>query len=243
NAILVVAGDVEVDEVRALAEKHYGVLPSRDVPPRSHPQEPPSWAARELEMTHEQATQPNWTRTWLAPSYQHGRSEHAPALQVLSEILGGGTTSRLYQKLVVEDGLAVSLSSWYRPQALGPATFGVSITPSDGNIELLAEAVAQEIELLRREGPSDQELSRAKRQLTASAIFVQDDISGLANVVGSALASGRSIDDLRRWPSEIEAITAADISAAIDYVFRDNRAVTGRLLPAPESAASKEAGQ
>ena len=98
NAILVVAGDVTAAQVRPLAEKYYGVLARGQVPPRMRPQEPPQRAARRLEMRDARVRQPTWRRSYLAPSRMAGESQHSLPLRALSEILGGGPTSRLYRR-------------------------------------------------------------------------------------------------------------------------------------------------
>ncbi|MEK9661255.1 MAG: pitrilysin family protein, partial [Alphaproteobacteria bacterium] len=97
NAVLVVAGDVEAEAVLELAKSHYGSIPRGDVPERVRPAEPPHRGMREVVHSDPRVEQPGWTRRYLAPSYSKGGHEHAYALAVLSQILGGGTTGRLYR--------------------------------------------------------------------------------------------------------------------------------------------------
>ena len=103
NAILIIAGDVTVDQVRPLAEKYYGVIAKRDVPVRSRPQEPTQFAPRRVTLESAEVKQGQWSRQYQAPSYRIGPKEDVYALEVLAEILGGNTTSRLYRRLVVDD--------------------------------------------------------------------------------------------------------------------------------------------
>jgi len=94
NAVLVVEGDVTMDELKPLAEKYYGAIPRGPEITRTRTTEPPATADRRVILENERVTQPSWSRRYLAPSYRYGDTEHAYALQVLSEIIGGGASSR-----------------------------------------------------------------------------------------------------------------------------------------------------
>ena len=106
NAILIVAGAVDPGEVRRLATKYYGAIPAKNLISRNRVEEPLQIAARRLTMESKQVGQASWSRRYSAPSYRYGETKHAFALQVLNAIIGGGTTSRLYQSLVVDKSLA-----------------------------------------------------------------------------------------------------------------------------------------
>ena len=125
NATLIVAGDVETAEVRVLAERHFGPLAARSVPPRLRLEEPPHYAAIRLEMKSPRAAQPSWRRFYLAPSYRAGATQHVFALQILAEILAGSADSRLHKALVLDKKLALSVGAGYSPSARGLAEFGV----------------------------------------------------------------------------------------------------------------------
>ena len=106
NAVVVVAGDVEPEEVLALAQEHYGDLePDPAVTPRERPQEPPQVAARRLVMEDARVGQPYVVRTYLAPERDPGAQEEAAALTILARVLGGSpTTSVLGQRLQLGTG-------------------------------------------------------------------------------------------------------------------------------------------
>src|SRR5690606_25941354 len=118
NAILIVAGDVTADEVRRLAEKHYGRHPKREITERVRVKEPPQLAARRLTMTDDRVREPSFSRSYLAPARKPGETGEAYALIVLAEILGGGHTSRLHRALVIGNGPAASAGAWYDSIAL-----------------------------------------------------------------------------------------------------------------------------
>jgi zinc protease len=232
NAILIVAGDVETAEVRALAERIYGPLEARPTPARLRLEEPPHRAAVRLEMKNPRVAQPSWRRIYIAPSYRAGASEHAYALQVLAEILGGGAESRLYKSLVLKQEIALSASADYGPSAIGLSTFGLFATPKPGiAIADLEAAVDQELHRLAEQGVEPEEVKRAERRMQAAAIYAGDSAGGPANIIGTALAIGQSLEDVAAWPDRIGAVTPAEVEAAAKAVLIERNSATGILLP------------
>ena len=119
NAILVVAGDVTVDEVKRLAEATYGKIPANpEVETRSRPQEPPHIAARRLTLKDPRAGNASFHRYYIVPSYVTAKPGEAEALDLLMKILADGSTSRLYRKLVVEDKVASTTGGDYSGYSL-----------------------------------------------------------------------------------------------------------------------------
>ena len=113
NAVLVVAGDVEPDTVRSMAERTYGkVARGPDLPPRIRPSEPEQNTRRSVTLTDRRVTVPSFSKSWVVPSYHRAKPGEAEALDLLSEILGGGTRSRLYQALVVKAGIAAGAGAY-----------------------------------------------------------------------------------------------------------------------------------
>ena len=232
NAILIVAGDVETAEVRVLAERHFGPLAARSVPPRLRLEEPPHYAAIRLEMKSPRAAQPSWRRFYLAPSYRAGATQHVYALQILAEILAGSADSRLHKALVLDKKLALSVGAGYSPSALGLAEFGVYATPKPGvAIADIEAAVEAELHRLLEHGVEAEEVAQAARRMQASAIYSQDSLSGPANIVGTALAIGRSLDEVAAWPDKLGAVTPAEVAAAARAVLVERNSATGILLP------------
>ena len=232
NAILVVAGAVAGEDVKELAEIYYGVIPKKQLDQRRRVQEPPQIAARRLTMDSEQVGQASWSRRYRAPSYKNGKTHHTYALQVLNKIIGGGTTSRLYRSLVVENNLAVSAGSWYRAENIGPSVFGFYASPQDGiSIEKLENAINSEINSVVNGGVSQEEVDDAKTQLQRSAVFAKDSVTAPARTIGSALATGRSIQDIESWPDKVSEVTRDDVIAAAKWVLRIRHSLTAVLLP------------
>jgi zinc protease len=232
NAILIVAGDVETAEVRELAERHFGPLAARPPPPRLRLDEPPHRAAIRLEMKSARVAQPSWRRAYLAPSYRAGATEQAYPLQVLAEILGGGAGSRLYQALVLDKGLALSADADYAATSLGIASFAIAAAPKPGvSVADLEAAIEAELHRLLEQGVTADEVRRAAQRMQAAAVYSQDSLNGPANIIGAALATGRSLDDVAAWPDRIGAVTPAEIEAAARAVLVERNSATGILLP------------
>ena len=230
NAILIVAGDVTLDVLRPLAEKYYGVIAQRAQPVRSRPHEPPQLAARRLEMFHRQVTQDTWRRSYLAPSYQWGESQHALPLQLLAQVLGGRSTSRLYRDMVIEDQIAVQASAFYSATDVGPSQFFLFAVPRGettlDDIEARMESLIADV---LENGITQEELDRTKRFLLSQAIYARDNVQGAARIFGEALTNGRTVGDVESWPDRMNAVTLDEINAAARYVFDKSRSVTGIL--------------
>jgi zinc protease len=238
NAILVVSGDVDPKEVHELAKKYYGVISPRKLPPRVRPAEPEQLAPRDVVMRDARVAQPSWSRRYIAPSYSAGETRHAYALEVLSEILGGGTTARIYRSLVVDDALAASAGAWYSPGNLDLTTFGFWFSPRPGvEMSEVETALDIQVSVLLNDGVSADELKRAQQRLIDGAVFARDSVGGPARVFGAALSTGETVADVEAWPDRIRAVTVGDVNAAARAVFDMRRATTGVLLPVQEGAA------
>jgi zinc protease len=240
NAILVVSGDITVAELKPLAEKYYGVIPPANVPKRVRAQEPRQEAARSVTLKDQRVRQPSWSRTFLAPSYTAGESQHAYALEVLSQIIAGGATSRLHKSLVVDQKLALGAYAGYDADARGPSSFVFGGSPAPGvSMEKLVAGIETEIATLIADGVTPEELAHAKVQMEASAIFARDSSRRGARVIGAALASGRTIEDVESWPERIAAVTVEQISAAARFVLREERSVSAYLLRKGAATAAR----
>lgn len=234
NAILVVAGDVEPDEVRRLAEQYYGVIPPNpNVKPRERVTEPPHLAERRLSYADPRIGQAYVIRTYLAPERNAGAQEEAAALKVLAELLGGSSTTSFFaDKLQFETKTAIYSSAFYNGLSLDQTTFGVVVVPSDGVTLAEAEAAMdQAIADFIETGVNMEDLERIRMQIRASEIYAQDNLSSLARSYGSGLTSGLTIEDIKAWPQLLGEVTAQDVMAAAEKIFDRRNAVTGWVMP------------
>jgi zinc protease len=237
NAVLVIAGDVDPVEVRRLAEKYYGVIPARSVPARLRPAEPEHIARTTVELADPRVTRLSIGLRYLAPTENAGATEHAYPLQLLSEILSGGATSRLYRKLVVEDGIANSAGAWYDGDGVDLGSFGFYLTPKDGVDPAAAEAALEaEIARLLADGVTADELERARQRMLDAAIFARDSVTGPARIFGETLATGGTVEDVENWPERIGAVTVEQVNAAARHVLDRPGVLRTILKPAGKAS-------
>lgn len=232
NAVLVVSGDVDPEEVRVLAEKHYGGIPANpNLPVRERTEEPPQTAERRLIFRDPRVAQPYVSRSYLAPERDSGDQEMAAALQLLAEVLGGGTTSYLAEKLQFENQKAVHTVAYYRGVSLDATTFDMFVVPVPGlTLQEAEDALDAALAQFMEDGVDQEQLDRIKYQLKASEIYARDDVDRIANRYGRALTSGLTVEDVQNWPDILQAVTADDIMAAARLVFNREASVTGWLM-------------
>ena len=234
NAVLVVAGDVTADEVKKLAEETYGKLPRRAEPgPRKRPMEPQPLAERSVVLRDQRVSQPSWNQMYLAPSYVSAEPGEAEALDILTDVIGSGPTSRLYRSLVVEQAIASAAGAYYSGDGLDYGRLGFYATPrGDVSLDKLAAAVDTVVAEVREHGITADELALAKKRTRASTIYSQDSQSALARMFGSALISGQTLSDVQDWARRIDAVTLEDVQKVAAKYLDKRRSVTGTLLPA-----------
>lgn len=236
NAIVVVSGDVEAEEVFSLAQKYFGDIPAIDLPEQPKWAEPPRSAVAEVVLRDERVTQPSWVYRIFAPGYDHEDPKRAYALQVLMDILSSGSNSRLYKALVVDQKVAVGAGAWYDPDQRGPAIAGFYLSPAEGmELAPAEEALWAEIDRLLEEGVTQEEVDRTIQRMRDAAALALDSLSRPARTIGAALAIGRTIEDVESWPDRIGAVTAADVNAAArDLLTERKGSLVTRLLPLEE---------
>ena len=236
NAVLVVSGDITMADLKPLAEKYYGAIPAKPIPARVRPVEPPHQSARRVELKDSRVRQVNWNRVYLAPSYVAGEKEHADPLQVLAEIVGGGVTSRLHRALVLDRPLATGAGAYYDPDSIDQTGFGISAAlRPETRVEDLEAAMETELRRVVEEGVTEDEVERAKTRMRAAAVYARDSLQGGARALGTAIVTGTSIEHVETWPQRMATVTAAQVVAAARAILREERSVTGLLLPKPGS--------
>jgi zinc protease len=217
--------------VRRLSEETYGQLPARgERPGRFRPREPEPVAARHITVADTKVEQTTLQRLYLVPSCCSNGNRDCYALELLAEVIGGGPTSYLYRALVLEQGVAVNAGAWYMSSAMEETRFSVYAVPAQGvSLEKLEEAVDAALRAISAKALDGDAIERAKVRLVAETIYSTDSQSSLARIYGSALAIGETLDDVRRWPGEIEAVLKDDLASVAERFLIPRRSVTGYL--------------
>jgi len=243
NAIVVVTGDVDPAEVRAMAEAAYGTLAANpQIGSRVRPQEPEHRSPRRVELKDARAGNASVRRYYLAPAMTKSAPGEAEALYLLMKIAGVGGTSRLYQSLVVQEKLASSAGGWYSGLNLDSGSIGLYAVAAEGvPLEKVEQAIDGVVRVLRENGVTEAELDRAKRQFLAEFVYESDSQEALARRYGGGLALGLTIAQIDSWPAAIAKVTLADLKQVANRYLDIRRSVTGTLIPAnpgPENIAS-----
>jgi zinc protease len=243
NAILVIAGDVGPAEIRPMVEQTFGKVAAQPSIParRVRPQEPEPTAPRTVTLSDPQVEQPIVKRYYLVPSATTGAPGESAALDVLAQLMGGGSNSYLYRALVVDRPLAVGASAAYQGTSLDETQFSIAASPKPGVEFAQVEQVIDEVIAKAAQTPaSSEDLERVKTQLIAEAIYAQDNQATMARWYGGALTTGLGIEDIRSWPDRIRAVTAEQVRQAAREWLDKKRSVTGYLIKdTKDTAAAK----
>lgn len=234
NAILVVAGDVQPDEVHALAQQYYGVIPAEDqLPDRLRPAEPPQTAERRLVFEDPRVSQPYLTRSYIAPERDAGAQTEAAALVYLAELLGGSPfTSALGVALQFDTQTAVYASASYDANALDDTTFSLVLVPSQGvTLQQGETAMDQVVTDFMGAGIDPEQMERLRTQFRAGEIYARDNVQGSARRYGAGLTQGLTIEDIQAWPDILQSVTAEDVIAVAAKVLNRNQSVTTWVVP------------
>lgn len=227
NATLVVAGDVEADEVFKLAEKFFGVIPARALPERKIQTEPKQFGIKRI-VVKAPAELPYLVMAYHAPVLRDVENDREPyALFVLNGILDGSDASRLNRELVRKSRVADSANSSYDLINRGPALFFLDGVPAEGKTVADVEAALREqIRILVDQGVSDEELQRVKAQVTASQVYARDSVYYQAMRIGILQTIGLPFDSSDLQVKKLQEVTAEQVrEVARKYLIDDNLTV------------------
>ena len=247
NAAVVVAGDVDVAQVRALAERYYGSLPVHAVPARKPRDEPEQTGMRRLDFKA-QAEQayvalafkvPGLTPTSLADDGP--AAQDALALTVLSAVLSGYDGARLPRALTLEaDSVADNAGAYYGLSGRGPQLFTLYGVPAAGKTAAAVEqALRAQIALVARDGVTEAELARVKNRWVAGEVYKQDSVFNQARALGVNWITGYPLGSDQRLLQRLRGVTAAQVQAVAARYFGDDALTVATLLPQPVDTTRK----
>ena len=235
NATLVVVGDVQPKQVLALAKKYYGKYQSETIPELKPQTEIKQEGIRRIELkgaTKVPSLQMGFHVPSLVTAKTPEEKQEVYALSMLSSILDDGDSSRLPTSIIREQKIASSVSSYYSSASRLTTLFQLSGTPTTGHtVEEVEKALLAEIEKLKTEKVSKQEMERVWAMSEASYVYAQDSTQAQAMMLGRLLSVGLSADILDDWIERLRTVTPEQIQAvAQKYLNRDNLTV-GTLYP------------
>ncbi|WP_425337042.1 M16 family metallopeptidase [Variovorax paradoxus] len=236
NAVLVVAGDVDVAQVRAMAEKYYGRIPSRAVPVRKPRVEPAQRGIRRLEFKAP-AEQAYVSLAYRVPQLAgiDDTNSDAWALVVLSAVLDGYAGARLDRALTQgPDRVADSAGAYSGFVGRGPQLFVLDGVPAAGkSAEAVEAALRAQVTRIARDGVGEAELARVKTQWVASETYKRDSVMAQARELGSNWIQGLPLDASERIVARLQAVTAAQVQAVAARYFGDDQLTVATLRPLP----------
>src|ERR1043166_3454746 len=236
NLFFIVVGDVTVAEVEAQIQAAFAKCKARAMPPSVLPQEPKQVAAREvieegpIEMCH-------FHFSWHIPDLRH---PDVPLLDVLATLLGNGRSSRLFQEVREKKGLVASADAWtYTPGS--PGLFGMSAVAESDKFNPAREAMLAEVERLKSDLMTTEELTKAVKQFTASTLSSRKTMQGQAQDLGGCWMAANDLNFSARYLEAVKRVTPADLQrVAREYLTTENRTLYA-LLPSGTAPKAAEA--
>lgn len=249
NAAVVVVGDVDVAQVRALAERHYGGIAAQPVPPRKPRLEPVQTGLKRL-LVKAPAEQAYVELAFKVPGLEAGdltavalrdSATDALALTVLSAVLDGYAGARMPRALTQgSNRVADSADSSNGLMGRGPQLFTLSGVPAPGRSAAeLEAALREEVARVARDGVSETELNRVKTQWIASETYKLDSVMNQARELGSYWVQGQPLDAGERLIARLRGVTAAQVQAVAARYFGDDQLTVAHLVPQPPDTARK----
>jgi predicted Zn-dependent peptidase len=215
NAVLVVSGNVEPDQVLKLAEKWFGPIPARDIKPRNIPMEPEQTEFREQTVVRDV---PN-DSLYMAYHMSDHLSPDYYATDLISDVLSNGNSSRMYVNLVQKQKLFTELDA-YLSGDFEPGLFVVSGKPSDGiSLETARKAIESELDRMKQERVPDRELEKVKNKVEANIVY--SEMNYLTK--GMNLATNEILSDANLINTQIDlyrSVTADQIRNVAQQLFR-----------------------
>ncbi len=241
NATLVVAGDFDPGQVTQWAEKYFGSIPKGSKPiSRDIPQEPAQTAERRATDYHSNTPLPAVVLTYHVPE---AGAPDLYALEVASNILSSGESSRLYRRMIYEKQMAVAAGGQTVLLEDPGVFFFFTILqagqkPEDGEKELLAEVVR-----LQNEAVSADELAKSKNQLISGLVFGRQTVQDKADAIGNAAVILGDLALVNRELAEYQKVTAADVQRVAKTYFNPENRTVVYMLPEAMRPAAKGAGE
>src|SRR5262245_56286850 len=230
NATMVVVGDVTLDEIVKLAQKHIEPIPSRGLPPKVTTREPPQLGERRVTV-RKFAQLPIEMIGYHAP--ESADPDYYP-LQVLKTVLFDGQSSRMYQRLIEKDRLAISVQGDYSV-TFDPTLFTITMRPKAGIAPETAEkAVIEELERVKSALVTDRELEKAKNILIADFYRRMKTIDGKANALGSYEVFFGDYRKLFTAADNYSKVTKEDLQRVAKKYFTEKNRTVATLIPEEE---------
>jgi zinc protease len=241
NATLVVVGDVKPEWVLQMAKKHFGSLKAEQSPKLKSLREPPQRGVIRTTV-RAPARQPHLMLGYKTPVISTADAEWEPyALEMLVAILDGGGSSRISKKLVRGQEIAVSAGAGYSAFSKYSGMLSMSGIPAKGKtVQDLEKALRAEIDLIKKEPVSPEELQRVQAQVVASQVYELDSVYYQAMQIGILETIGLDWRLVDSYSENMRAVTAEQVQAVAKKYLTDDRLTIAVLEPLPLEHGKKQ---
>lgn len=233
NAVLAVVGDVDSDQIEALAKKYFGGIAKGPDPERPKVEEPEQKSPKYLKVKDKHAKLPAFWLAWKAPAR---REKDSYVLNLLQGVLSMGPSSRLYRRLVKEDQIALTVSCSYEERR-GPSNISFFVLTKPGNDpEKVKKVLMEEINKVKTDKVSDEELEKAKNHIlkllfsSGSYYSLQGSLGRAENIAQNAAFFGKP-DLVNEDINTYLSLTADDLKRVANQVFSENGVTTVDVVP------------
>ena len=242
NAVVAISGDVDPDKIIRWASAYFGPIPRGESPPPVRLVEPDQRGERRVEVVYD--AEPALRIGWKVPASTSG---DAPALSMLASVLAGGRSSRLFQRLVLEEGLASSVFASIDPGQLYPGLFTIQASPLHPHTtQELEAAIYEELDALKESPPAESELQRVRNQLEASEVRRLRSNFGLAAQVAGSATLWNDWRATFEFTGKLLAVTPEDVqNVVVAYFNKETRTVATLVKPTgvPDASSGDEVPQ
>ncbi|HMD15225.1 MAG TPA: pitrilysin family protein [Terriglobales bacterium] len=235
NATMVVVGDVSPEEIFQLCEKYIEPIPSHAPPPPVTTVEPEQMGERRL-VVHKPAELP-----LVMIGYHVSKTDDPDfyALNILRSVLFQGESSRMYQRLVDKDQIALDVSSYVEP-AFDPTLAIITAQPRQGvDPQACEKAIYEELERIKSAPISDQELEKAKNARLVEFYREMRTINGRANTIGTYEVFMGDYNKLFDAAKSYSTVTKEDVQRVAKKYFSANNRTVATLLPENQEKAKQ----
>lgn len=230
NAVLIISGDIEPEKAYDLAVKYYGQIPTKNLEKEKEWPKIIDNTKLKLNMKLPRVEMARIIRNYAVPSFNSDKQK-IYAYMLLSQYLGESETSELYKKLVIEQKLAVSVSSSYSYAARGMGNFEIAATPRYGvetsQLQLALDAAV--VEAIQNLDAKKLELVKNKR--LAGLVYLKDNPFDAAYIVGQLASVGMSKEEIENYPEMIKKVSLKEVKAAAEQLFEHSAMIDGVVEP------------
>ena len=232
NSILVLVGDVTPEEAFSLTERIYGKIEPRIIPERTRPKEIPMPGGRRFDLQHMRVVQPVIEMVWRIPFGFSGNIRKCCALRILGEVMGGNSSSRLHNLLVVEKNLATVAGTYWNEITLDGYVFTtVANLFPHASVEEAETVIIEEIEKIISDGFTEKEINDIKKSVLRSIPCIKDSGDAVCSWLGKVLAVDGTPDDIEQYCEHMEKTTVDDVNEVAKEILKLDSMTIGKVVP------------